>query len=326
MKPRLLVFLGLCSFALAPAVARADDPPPLPPSSPAPGTGSKLTNEVPVEVGAPTPRSPAPPAPTATAPLAELPAPPSPVPPPVAAPASAPPFPLVIVSAPAHATSHVEGHVEGVDELPTEGSTVDHRESMWRVEIGYRGSYVTDAAYDPFSTNNALPQFSLLASRTLVAGHHLSFAAGLGWDVGGSSAPARGDQASLGIQHLSVPLEGRVHLGRMGYLFVRDGLGAVSAHTQIEDASAAAALSKTQWLFANDVSAGYALLVAPGFASSSPARFWLQADGGYGWVASDRLDLGPRLASSDTRIIGGVDLGTLDLSGAFFRIAAAASF
>jgi hypothetical protein len=198
---------------------------------------------------------------------------------------------------------------------------------MWRLELGYRGSYVTDAGYDPFSTNNALPQFSLLASRTLIDLRHLSFAAGVSWDVGGSSSTARGDSTSLGIQRLEVPLEGRVHLGRFGYLFVRDAVGAVSEHAEVVDPSAPAPLSKTNWLFANDVSAGYAFLVVPQSREpSETARFWLQADGGYGWVAAERLDLGPRLASGDTRIVGGVDLGTLNLSGAFFRIAAAASF
>ena len=56
------------------------------------------------------------------------------------------------------------------------------------------------------------------------------------------------------------------------------------------------------------------------------ARLWLQADGGYGWVASERLNLGPTLASGDARIVSGIDLGTISLSGPFFRVAAAASF
>ena len=55
-------------------------------------------------------------------------------------------------------------------------------------------------------------------------------------------------------------------------------------------------------------------------------RLWLQADGGYSWVAQERLDLGPALASGDARIASGVDLGNISLSGPFFRVAAAASF
>jgi hypothetical protein len=43
-------------------------------------------------------------------------------------------------------------------------------------------------------------------------------------------------------------------------------------------------------------------------------------------VAAQRLDLAPALASGDGRIVSGTDLGSLDLSGAFFRIAAAVSF
>jgi hypothetical protein len=204
---------------------------------------------------------------------------------------------------------------------------LEARESMWRVEVGYRGSYVPDAGYDPFSTNDFLPQFSLTATRTLVAENHLSFAAGLSWEEGSSSANARGDQAFLGVQRLEVPLEGRVHMGRLGYVFVRAAPGAVAEHAQLSDTAAAATLSKTRWLFATDVSGGFAFLVVPRFRSAKHTpEIWIQADGGYGWVVGERLDLAPALAANDARIMSGVDLGTLKLSGGFFRIAAAASF
>jgi hypothetical protein len=200
-------------------------------------------------------------------------------------------------------------------------------EAMWRLEVGYRGSFVPNAGYDPFSTNDFLPQFSLAATRTLFAGHHVSFATGLAWDVGSSSATDRGDQASIGVQRLTVPLEGRVHFGVWGYAFLRGAPGAVSLHTEVDDPSAPATLSKTQWLFATDVSAGYAWLAWPRTREpAQPARLWLQADGGYGWVAQERVDLGPKLASGDARVASGVDLGTISLSGPFFRVAAAASF
>ncbi len=201
------------------------------------------------------------------------------------------------------------------------------RVSMWRVEAGYRGSFVPSAGYDPFSTNDFLPQFSLAASRTLVGARPLSLAAGLAWDVGSSSAGDRGDHASIGVQRLTVPIEARVHFGTRGYLFVRGAPGVVAQHTEVDDPSAPAPLSKTRWLFATDLSAGYAFLVWPrSRLPAQVARLWLQADGGYGWVVSERLDLGPTLASTDARIVSGVDLGNVSLSGPFFRVAAAASF
>jgi len=201
------------------------------------------------------------------------------------------------------------------------------REAMWRLELGYRGSFVPSAGYDPFSTNDSLPQFSAAATRTLFAGNHLSFATGIAWDIGSSSAIDRGDRASIGINRLTIPLEGRVHFGVWGYAFVRGAPGVLLQHTEVDDHSAAASLNKTRWLFASDLSAGYAWLAWPRTRQpEQPARLWLQADGGYGWVARERLDLGPALASGDARIVSGVDLGTISLSGPFFRVAAAASF
>jgi hypothetical protein len=200
-------------------------------------------------------------------------------------------------------------------------------DSMWRLEAGYRGSFVPSAGYDPFSTNDFLPQFSLAATRTLFAGDHLSFATGLAWDIGSSSAVDRGDRASIGVNRLTVPLEGRAHFGAWGYAFLRGAPGVVAEHTTVDDVAAPATLSKTRWLFATDVSAGYAWLAWPRTREPPQAvRLWLQAEGGYGWVARETLDLGPDLASGDQRIVSGVDLGTIALSGPFFRVAAAASF
>lgn len=208
---------------------------------------------------------------------------------------------------------------------PTE--SVDRRVEMWRLEMGYRGSFVPSSGFDPFSTNDLLPQFSIAASRTLVARDHLSLAVGLGWDHGTSDATARGDQASLEIERLTVPIEGRLHFGRWGYAFLRGAPGVLSQHAELDDPSAPAPLSKTKWLFATDVSAGYAwLLWRQTREPARVARLWLQADAGYGWVARERLDLGPALASGDARVVSGIDLGSITTSGAFFRAAAAVSF
>jgi hypothetical protein len=197
---------------------------------------------------------------------------------------------------------------------------------MWRVEAGYRASYIPGAGYDAFSTNDLLPQFSLAASRTLVRAHPLSLAAGLAWDVGSSGAFDRGDQASIGVHRFTVPIEARVHFGMRGYLFVRGAPGIVTQHTSIDDSAAAATLSKTNVLFATDLSGGYAFPLWPRTQAPAVARLWLQGEGGYGWVASERLNLGPTLATGDARIVSGIDLGNISLSGAFFRVAAAASF
>ena len=199
---------------------------------------------------------------------------------------------------------------------------------MWRVELGYRGSFVPDSGYDPFSTNSFLPQTSLAASRTIYTWGALSFAPGVAWDHGGSSAPARGATASLEINRLTAPLEGRMHFGPWGYAFVRAAPGVAQQRAQIDESSSPAPLYKNRWLFATDVSGGWAWsIVAAGRRRLADAsRMWLQADGGYGWVVAERLALSPDLPSSDPRRTSAVDLGNISTSGAFFRVSAAVSF
>ena len=205
----------------------------------------------------------------------------------------------------------------------TTAGQVDRRETMWRVEMGYRGSFVTNAGYNPFSTQDYFSQFSLGGSRTLINRGRFSFAPGLVWEYGSSNATARGDAASLSMHRLAVPLEGRMHFGGWGYAFLRAAPGVATQRAEIDD-SFSTALTKTRWLFSADVSAGYAWLLWPR-AQPGATRLWLQSDVGYGWVAAERLTLGPDPSNSSQRVTA-VDLGTLAMQGAFFRIAVAASF
>jgi len=221
---------------------------------------------------------------------------------------------------------------EAQPESITPRPAIDRGELMWRFELGYRGAFVTSPGYNAFSTQDYMAQVSMMASRTLFARGHYSFALGIGWDYGGSGATARGDTTSLTMHRLNVPLEGRVHFGRWGYGFLRAAPGVAVLSTQIEDASAPPStgttpqlLSKSRWLFAADVSAGYAWLAWSGPPSSAGTpRLWLQADGGYGWVADERLNLAPNVGS-DQRVAG-IDLGPLSMQGGFFRVAAALSY
>ena len=204
---------------------------------------------------------------------------------------------------------------------------VDRREGTWRVESGYRGSFVSSSGYNPFSSNGYLPEFSLAASRTLFRRGRFSFAPGLAWDIGGTGASARDQASSLSMQRLTVSLEGRMHFGPWGYAYLRAAPGAAMVHAQIDDASSPAPLEKTQWLFATDLSAGYSWLVWPRReASVLEPRLWLQGEGGYGWVAEERLALAPAVASGSPDSVNGIDLGNLTMQGGFFRIAAAVSF
>jgi hypothetical protein len=205
----------------------------------------------------------------------------------------------------------------------TQAPLVNHRMEMWRLEVAYRGSFVNDAGYGPFSTNRYFVEASFAASRTLWHEGSWSLAPGVGFDLGGTSASARGAPTSLSMQRLSVPLEGRRHFGPWGYAFARVAPGLALENAEVDDASAPSGLKKSAWMFATDVSAGYALLVTPRFERfEQKARLWVQADVGYGWVAGDEL----ALAAASSSNTGGIDLGTLSMSGPFFRLGAALSF
>jgi hypothetical protein len=209
----------------------------------------------------------------------------------------------------------------------TAGTPVNHRVEMWRGELGYRGSFVSDAGYEPFSTNHYFTQVSLAVSRTLLHEGSYSFAPGVAYDSGGSSASARGDSTSLSVQRLSVPLEGRMHMGPWGYAFLRAAPGAALVNVEVDDSSASSPLKKSDWMFSTDISAGYAFLLVPRFDRfEQKVRLWLQGDVGYGWVSGDRLALTPSSPPSQGMAASGVDLGTLAMEGIFFRLAAAVSF
>jgi hypothetical protein len=198
--------------------------------------------------------------------------------------------------------------------------------STWRIEAGYRGSYIPDEGFDPFSKDDFLPQLSLSASRTVWTRGRLSFAPGLAWDHGSRSSTARGAATSLSLDRVTIPLEGRLHVDRWGYAFVRLAPGVVAQGVRVEEVSGPAPYTKSRALFAADLSAGYAFPLWRLGGPASPARAWLQADGGYGWVASERLALAPDLAGDDPLRTRGVDLGSIATRGAFFRVGVALTF
>ena len=208
-------------------------------------------------------------------------------------------------------------------------NAVDHYRTMWRVEMGYRGSFVTNAGYNPFSTDDYFSQVSVAASRTLLTEGRLSFAPGLSWDYGSANASARGPTASFSMHRITVPLEGRFHLGSWGYAFVRGAPGLALQRVEVDESTSPAPLTKSAWQFATDLSAGYAWLFwrGPNAYDLAP-RLWVQGDAGYGWVAGERLALAADLPSSSPQggRVSGTDLGTLTMRGAFFRLAAAVSF
>jgi hypothetical protein len=215
----------------------------------------------------------------------------------------------------------------GVARAAEEGPLYGSRESFWQGQVGVRSTFVTDRAFDPFATDNALTSFSLAVSRTVFNYDAFSLAPGFFWDYGARSATARGEQSSLTSHRLGLALEGRYHFAPWAYALARLTPSAIQQSTQVNDQLAAAPFVARAWTFGIDASAGAAFLLGPHSATSaSPVRWWLAAEGGYGYATSASLLMHPDLASDDPRRTGDLDLGRLALGGGFFRIYGSVTF
>ena len=201
----------------------------------------------------------------------------------------------------------------------------ENRQSFWQGQVGVRSTFVTDPGFDPFATDNALTSFSLGMSRTLFEQDAFSLAPGLFWDFGSRSATARGDETSLSAHRLGLGLEGRCHLAPWMYALVRVTPSAIQQSARLSDPLAAAPYVASAWTFGLDASAGAAFLLGP-HSSSALARWWLAAEGGYGYAGSGSLLMRPELASDDPRRTGDIHLGSVALGGPFFRIYGSVTF
>lgn len=217
----------------------------------------------------------------------------------------------------------------GADDLPPAIQSVgggrpvrDHR---WQVTAGGRGSLYRGAGYDPFSTNDVLPQFSTTVTWSLPRrpGSAVSSAVGVIGEIGQSNAQARGADADLSVTRVGLVLEERFSPTRWGYVFARVSPGWMAVEAKLRDPASPATLQSSSSSFALDASLGLAANLNPGVRG---VGFWLVGDGGYGWAPSSELALTPALASADAAKAGTTSLGTLAPRGAFFRAGVALSF
>jgi|1186.fasta_scaffold571368_1 hypothetical protein len=200
------------------------------------------------------------------------------------------------------------------------------RPPTWEVSAGVRTMYIKSAGFDPFSTNDGFVQFSLSGLGVVARKDRLSFAVGVGLDVGSSSANARGAPSSMSLTHPSALAEGRYQPWSRLYLFARLAPGLVHGAATIDDASSPAGSGLTTDFdaFSLDASGGGAFCL--GAVGTARVGVWLLADGGYSWVAGQDLILAPTLGNADQNKAGTLDLGTVAPRGGFFRISMALSY
>jgi len=201
----------------------------------------------------------------------------------------------------------------------------ESRQTFWQGQVGLRSTFVTDRGFDPFADDNVLTSFSVGVSRTIFEQGAYSLAPGFFWDYGSRSATARGAQTSLSSNRLGLALEGRCHLAPWAYALVRVTPSAIQQSARLSDPFAAAPYVANAWTFGLDASAGAAFLLGP-HSSTALARWWLAAEGGYGYAGSASLLMHADLPDDDPRRTGDINLGTVALGGTFFRVYGSVTF
>ena len=193
----------------------------------------------------------------------------------------------------------------------------------WQAALGIRTSVVRDAGFDPFSTGDALAQFSASVMRTLRAGEGFVPALGLAADIGSSSANARGADAQLNTWRLALVLEPRFVPAPGFYVGARIAPGLLHLSARLNDSSTPAPLSTAYWAPSVDASLGGGARLNPGMGSIG---LWLVADAGYGWAPRRDLTLVPELPARDASKAGATELGSLSTRGMFGRVSLAVSY
>lgn len=229
-----------------------------------------------------------------------------------------PATPPAAVQEPRHAPQH---RVPDEPMHPDDGRMGTHQEH-WLVSIGLRENFIAHSGFDPFSTNNVLPQFSVNAGRVLFASGPFSFAALALFDYGSVKATARGADTSLNVSRVTAAAEGRYHFWRRFYVFGRVAPGALHSGATLKDPVAGVDQQANAWAFASDFSLGAAVEFAgEARGASSLPRGWLGLDGGYGFAQSTKLAL--KSAGNDANAparLEPVALGDLAVRGGFFRV------
>lgn len=208
-----------------------------------------------------------------------------------------------------------------------DGQMGSHQEH-WLLGVGIRETLVTGKGYDPFSTDNVLPQVSLDLGRAFYTSGPLSIAGMAVWDYGSTKATARGADTWLGVHRITAAAEGRYHLLRRFYVFGRVGAGALHSAATFHDQVVGIDRESDAWVFTSDYSLGAAFEFAgDARGASTRPRGWVGADAGYSWSAASKLafnEFGSD-GTAPTRLET-LRFDDLALRGGFFRLTATVTY
>lgn len=195
----------------------------------------------------------------------------------------------------------------------------------WDVQLGVRTSWIRTAALDPFAENDALTQASLSFGRGLFREGPWSLAALAVWETGGTSASARGTDASFSAQRFALAVEGRYQLLHWVYGYGRLAPGALRTVARVDSSSGQFEYEARTWVVGADAALGAAVRPFGDPDGRNPGvRFWVFLEGGYGWSATQDLTL--RAGSGAPERTEPLEFKELSLAGGYGRLGATLAF
>jgi len=203
---------------------------------------------------------------------------------------------------------------------PDDGLLGSHQNHFF-LGIGPRIGFIANEGLDPFSTTDAFSQVAISGGRTLLSDGDLSLAAVLEWDYGVRSARARGLPTELGVHRVSLGAEGRYHLFRRFYGYVRVAPGALHTWATLNQ------LETTAWAFSADASLGAAFeMFGAKSGETDKPRGWVSVGGGYGFATDADLTLSPAEGQNGPERTASLELEPLSMSGPFVGGAVSLSY
>ena len=215
-------------------------------------------------------------------------------------------------------------------------ATQTHKVVGLEATLAVRASRFASPGFDVFSGGDGFVERTLAASYGFARTRRFRAAAGFEWSHGEARAQARGSASSLEVDGLALALKASVPLSKRWAAFVHLAPGLVRLEATLQEGSAPPAtgtqvvppLSQTKWLPSMDVAAGAAFCV--GSHTQGPTaleyRYWLTAEGGYGYAPSYAMALGGGSATAGGRSDQAVNLGNLSVRGGFMRFGLALTF
>lgn len=207
------------------------------------------------------------------------------------------------------------------------GNIVPVHRQRFGVYIGFRAINVKHPGYDPFSESDALATSAIGFSFTPSRSQRFSLHFATEWNIGSSTAYARGAQTDLLVNRVALGLEGRWMPKSRFYLYARVMPAAVHLAGKIEDWELGVDLESSSWTFAVDTSAGAALRL--GTAGKEPKRttsFWLMMDWGYVFAGQADMTFLPAKNEEEPRNFGAINLPGLRPGGFVTRASFAVTF